>query len=182
MNKLLFLLIFLFAFKPIAAEGISGAFGIKLGDIVSSEVKNDTGYLEFEPDSPNEIFNKYTIQFTPISKQIYKITARTKLPNVRCTGLRWDELNEVLNKKYYKYKYRKKRYDPNSGISLASFIFENYGEPDFMDGNNTISIKCESTSDEMFVYRVEYTNTEIEKLVNQERKKLRLKKYEGIDI
>jgi len=182
MNKLLLLLIFLFAFKPIAAEGISGAFGIKLGDIVSSEVKNNTGYLEFEPDSPNEIFNKYTIQFTPISKQIYKITATTRLPHVSCAGLHWDELNEVLNKKYYKYKYRKKRYDPNSGISKDLFTIENFGEPDFIDGSNTISIKCESSPSPLFYYSVEYTNTEIEKLVNQERKKLRLKKYEGIDI
>ena len=83
MKKTLFPLVLLSA-AALAAENITGAFGLELGAVQDTsnlestcavKGKDSSCYKEYyiKPPSPNEIFTDYTVTLTPVSNKIMEI-------------------------------------------------------------------------------------------------------------
>ena len=100
MKKLL-LLLMLFSAPVLAVEPITGAFGLKLGDVWDGEATSTyegDGYVrhQFIPDSPLDAFKLYRVEVTPVKGLIFNIWAGK---GGKCKS-QYSALKQVLSKKY----------------------------------------------------------------------------------
>ena len=82
MKKLL-LLLMLFSTPVMAVEPITGAFGVKLGDVWDGEAiatfEKDGYFIHgFIPDLPHDLFDTYAVNVTPVKKLIFAIGGAKK--------------------------------------------------------------------------------------------------------
>lgn len=111
-----------------AEENITGAFGVKLGQILSSQMietpelaftyESDDTY-SFYPDKKFRSFSNYTIRITPKTRKIYSISARRGMYDYSTCEKEQTLIMALLTKKYGETKkYREK--------DLFSLIWANY--------------------------------------------------------
>ena len=99
--KKLILSLMLFSTPVMAVEPITGAFGVKLGDVWDGEATRThekDGYLQhyFIPDSPLDAFNLYYVYVTPVKGLIFIIVA---YKGGSCNS-QFKALQQALSKKY----------------------------------------------------------------------------------
>ena len=112
MKRLIPILLLMFFSTPVmAVEPITGAFGIKLGDVWNEKAHytyERDGYLRAPviPESPLDAFTHYYIEVTPVKGLIFRIEAWKGGNGTN----QWTVLERVLSKKYGKPAAR--RIDP----------------------------------------------------------------------
>jgi hypothetical protein len=98
--KRLLLLLMLFSAPVLAVEPITGAFGLKLGDVWDGEttrIDEKDGFFQhyFIPDLPHDLFDEYSVNVTPVKKLIFGIEGYKK---GECE--QYQDLKKALIKKY----------------------------------------------------------------------------------
>ena len=78
--KKLVLLLMLFSTPVLAVEPITGAFGVKLGEVWDGEAtktREKDGFFRyyFVPESPLDAFDTYYVEVTPVKGLIFRIEA-----------------------------------------------------------------------------------------------------------
>ena len=103
MKRLIPILLLMFFSAPVmAVEPITGAFGLKLGDVwdgeaITTSEEDDQFVHLFIPDLPHDLFDFYAIQVTPVKKLIFTIIGRKK---GECEQQQYQDLKKALIKKY----------------------------------------------------------------------------------
>ena len=85
----------------LAVEPITGAFGVKLGDVWDGEATytaQQDGYFWhiFIPDLPHDLFDTYAVNVTPVKKLIFEIIGYKK----GVCEKQYQDLKKALIKKY----------------------------------------------------------------------------------
>ena len=136
-----------------AKENITGAFGVKLGQTLSSQMiktselkftyEGDDRY-SFSPDKKFRSFSTYTIKITPKTRKIYSISAkRGKNEHDDSTCEKEQALiMAIIKKKYWEIEQQ-----------FSPIYF--YGEQVINQGNRSVAIQCFGINDP-FAEKVNY--------------------------
>ena len=107
----IFLLIFFLFFSPsVFSQVITGAFGLKLGDVFTEdliEVGNTEGgkiIYSFQPTNPHMSFLYFGVLLTPDTKIIYEIWAWNKFDDSAECKSNFEIVEVLLDKKYGELK------------------------------------------------------------------------------
>ena len=163
-----------FSINSYAKESITGAFDYKFGQVVHKD-KKPFNYIGYKPLKPLEEFQWYEYHITPISNQVYRITASGYSPDCKPHY----DLKEFFSKKYKK------------GMGLQSVkknvkkVIASWNDN---DGNN-ISLTCEKSELNKWAWNeLAYTSKKLSKVYEDEsnlfEKKLnnRIEKYKRFDL
>jgi hypothetical protein len=153
--KKLILLLMLFSTPVMAVEPITGAFGVKLGDVWDGEATRtdeEDGYVvhHFIPDLPHDLFDTYVVHVTPVKKLIYLIWGG-KVETGECE--QYQDLKKALIKKY------------GAGIEFDEFThFWGQGNnklenPDIPHAR-TILVRC-NVDEETYGFHISYLDRDI---------------------
>ena len=91
----------LFSTPVMAVEPITGAFGLKLGDVwdgEATETYERDGFFQYDfiPESPHDLFDRYAVHVTLVKKLIFGIGGHKK---GECEQ-QYQDLKKALIKKY----------------------------------------------------------------------------------
>ena len=119
-----------FSAPVMAVEPITGAFGVKLGDVWDGEATYTTegdGYFQhiFIPESPLDAFGSYYVHVTPVKGLIFRIRA---VKSETLCRIQFIALKQALSKKY----------GVGEGDSFQHI---------WTQGNRIIELECHSSAD-----------------------------------
>ena len=102
MKRIIAIVLLCWSAGVMAVEPITGAFGVKLGDVWDGEATKTyegDGYVRhiFIPESPLDAFGTYWVDVTPVKGLIFTIVASQF--DEKC-NIQYDVLKSALNKKY----------------------------------------------------------------------------------
>ena len=165
MKKTLFPLVLLSA-AALAAENITGAFGLELGAVQDTsnlestcavKGKDSSCYKEYyiKPPSPNEIFTDYTVTLTPVLNKIMEIQGFNTFKG-NCNN-QTEALADALSKKY---GVKKERVKPSTNLHFK-----------ISKGNNEIRVICINGKRESQM-QIYYVSKSMHKLSDKEKETL----------
>lgn len=186
MKKFLLVLVLSVAFIGSAnANSIKGAFGYKLGNIVSNakviidKRGNIYSVTNFSPRNPIPGLNEYWFKTSVISKKIFQIHAfngyesYTNPPGLgNCNSLipvmnDYNKLLNMLEAKYGDFKKTRRQvsFDPY-------YHYETY---EFKDGNRKITLRCDERS-KSYGLSLNYMDLKLSKKADEEEQEIKRKR------
>ena len=175
MNLKIFLILSLWfaSANSVAKTEIDGAFGVKFGDVWTSED------MYFEPEVKLPGFHYYSVKITPLSKKV----ARISTSNIK-SFYKYEDIERSICNSYYKdtLSYFNDVYDNKFNIDSQDQAIYKYKQSTIL---LTTSFSSDKESGGCWL-DVDYINNslfdEIKKESNIINKEARKKKFKGVDL
>ena len=148
-----------------AEENITGAFGVKLGQTLSSQMietselkftyESDDTYF-FSPEKKFRSFSTYTIKITPKTRKIYSISAKGGKDEHDDSTCEKEQalIMAIIKKKYWEIEQQYSSFSP-------------YGKQVINQGNRSVAIQCGGIYNEPL--NIRYLDSKLSELAENER-------------
>ena len=142
-----------------AAEKITGAFGVKLGQVLSSQMIKTSAFLgdnkySFDPEKKFRSFSTYLIEITPKTRKIYSISAMGDMDDDPTCEEEQALIMAIIKKKY------------GGRIVESSLFFE---RQIISQGNRSVATTCSGGLFDDETLSIKYSDSKLEELAENER-------------